>query len=133
MQQPPQATVAAVATAPSPDSGEFPAEAPPKQVALAMDRLSHAGRLIADIRLGADRLLEAIFVAADRLPHQSEKPIHLIIKEEESMRKHLEDLRTVGKSLFPLSISIFLGLGFLYSQSSVFKIKFRLFSFFHFF
>eukprot|EP00268_Persea_americana_P045751 TRINITY_DN4684_c0_g1_i3.p1 TRINITY_DN4684_c0_g1~~TRINITY_DN4684_c0_g1_i3.p1 ORF type:complete len:422 (-),score=82.59 TRINITY_DN4684_c0_g1_i3:1917-3182(-) len=98
MQQP-QATVAAPATSPTPGSGEFPVEAPPKQVALAMDRLSHAGRLIADIRLGADRLLEALFVAADRLPHQSEKPLNLILKEEASMRQYLEDLRTVGRQL----------------------------------
>ncbi|XP_022766971.1 mediator of RNA polymerase II transcription subunit 27 [Durio zibethinus] len=72
-------------------------EAPPKQVALAMDRLGHAARLIADIRLGADRLLEALFVAAQ--PHQSSKPLHLFRQEDESMRQHLQDLRTVGRQL----------------------------------
>ncbi|KAJ8646561.1 hypothetical protein MRB53_008309 [Persea americana] len=95
MQQP-QVTVAAHATSPTPGSGEFRVETPPKQVALAMDRLSHARRLIADIRLSADRLLEALFVAADRLPYQSEKPLNLILKEEASMHQHLENLRTVG-------------------------------------
>ncbi|XWS59390.1 hypothetical protein CRYUN_Cryun08bG0117700 [Craigia yunnanensis] len=50
----------ATSTAPSSTTGE----APPKQVALAMDRLGQASRLIADIRLGADRLLETLFVAA---------------------------------------------------------------------
>ncbi|KAF7132391.1 hypothetical protein RHSIM_Rhsim09G0086500 [Rhododendron simsii] len=88
--------------APSPlhspaESRESATEAPPKQVALAMDRLSNAGRLIADIRLGADRLLEALFVASQ--PHQSTKPLHLILKEEASMRQHLHDLRTIGRQL----------------------------------
>ncbi|XP_068641789.1 mediator of RNA polymerase II transcription subunit 27 isoform X1 [Aristolochia californica] len=94
------APVAAAPSAPAhaPESSEMPAEAPPKQVALVMDRLAHAARLIADIRLGADRLLEALFTAAD-LPHQSEKPFHLILKEESSMRQHLQDLRTVGRQL----------------------------------
>ncbi|XP_059428438.1 mediator of RNA polymerase II transcription subunit 27 [Corylus avellana] len=72
-------------------------EAPPKQVALAMDRLGDAARLIADIRLGADRLLEALFVAAQ--PHQSTKPLHLFRKEDASMRQHLQDLRSVGRQL----------------------------------
>ncbi|RZC83338.1 hypothetical protein C5167_046125 [Papaver somniferum] len=76
---------------------ESTGEAPPKQVALAMERLSSAARLIADIRLGADRILEALFVAAQ--PHQTNKPIHLILNEEASMRKHLQDLRNVGKQL----------------------------------
>ncbi|KAG7028152.1 Mediator of RNA polymerase II transcription subunit 27 [Cucurbita argyrosperma subsp. argyrosperma] len=72
-------------------------EAPPKQVALAMDRLGHAARLIADIRLGADRLLEALCVTAQ--PHQSTKPLHLFQKEDASMRQHLLELRAVGKQL----------------------------------
>lgn len=73
------------------------AEAPPKQVALALERLAQAGRLIADVRLGADRLLEALFVAAQ--PHQSNKPLHLFIKEDAAMRQHLQDLRTIGRQL----------------------------------
>ncbi|CAK9145979.1 unnamed protein product [Ilex paraguariensis] len=77
----------------TPESKESSTEAPPKQVAQAMDRLAHAGRLIADIRLGADRLLEALFVSAQ--PHQSSKPLQLIVKEEASMRQCLQDLRTV--------------------------------------
>ncbi|XVE61402.1 hypothetical protein DITRI_Ditri06bG0036700 [Diplodiscus trichospermus] len=83
----------ATSTPPSSTTGE----APPKQVALAMDRLGQAARLIADIRLGADRLLEALFVAAQ--PHQSFKPLHLFRQEDESMRQHLQDLRTVGRQL----------------------------------
>lgn len=73
------------------------AEAPPKQVALALERLAQAGRLIADVRLGADRLLEALFVAAQ--PHQSDKPLHLFIKEDAAMRQHLQDLRSIGRQL----------------------------------
>lgn len=73
------------------------AEAPPKQVALALERLAQAGRLIADVRLGADRLLEALFVAAQ--PHQSNKPLHLFIKEDAAMRQHLQDLRSIGRQL----------------------------------
>ncbi|KAH9674352.1 Mediator of RNA polymerase II transcription subunit 27 [Citrus sinensis] len=72
-------------------------EAPPKQVALALERLAQAGRLIADVRLGADRLLEALFVAAQ--PHQSNKPLHLFIKEDAAMRQHLQDLRSIGRQL----------------------------------
>lgn len=73
------------------------AEAPPKQVALALERLAQAGRLIADVRLGADRLLEALFVAAQ--PHQSNKPLNLFIKEDAAMRQHLQDLRSIGRQL----------------------------------
>ncbi|KAL6141659.1 hypothetical protein ACLB2K_059947 [Fragaria x ananassa] len=91
--QPPQTTT----TPPPPSVGSTSAEAPPKQVALAMDRLGQAGRLIADIRLGADRLLEAMFVAAQ--PHQSRKPLHLFLNEDASMRLHLQDLRSIGRQL----------------------------------
>ncbi|KAK4784222.1 hypothetical protein SAY86_018590 [Trapa natans] len=81
-----------------PPSGESrTAEAPPMQVALAMDRLSQAARLIADIRIGADSLLEALFMASQ--PHQSTKPLQFFAKEDASMRQHLQDLRSVGKQL----------------------------------
>ena len=104
---PPQAEdTAAATTTSSPSPSE---EAPPKQVAQAMDRLSHAARLIADIRLGADRLLEALFIAAQ--PHQSNKPLHLFLKEDSSMRQHLQDLRSVGKARIFFFFSCFLGLG----------------------
>ncbi|KAK6942076.1 Mediator complex, subunit Med27 [Dillenia turbinata] len=73
-------------------------DAPPKQVAQAMERLGHAGRIIADIRIGADRLLEALFVSASH-PHQSDKALNLILKEEASMRQLFLDLRAVGRKL----------------------------------
>ena len=79
----------------SSDPGTSTAEAPPKQVAMAMERLARAARLIADIRLGADHLLEALFMAADA-PHHSNKTIQLILKEETSMLQHFQDLRNLG-------------------------------------
>ncbi|KAM1096385.1 hypothetical protein ACFX15_013485 [Malus domestica] len=96
-QQQPQATTQN-STPPQPSfAGSTTAEAPPKQVAQAMERLSQASRLIADIRIGADRLLEALFVAAQ--PHQSSKPLQLFLNEDASMRQHLLDLRSVGRQL----------------------------------
>ncbi|KAK9051205.1 hypothetical protein SSX86_027831 [Deinandra increscens subsp. villosa] len=83
-----------------PESQATSTDAPPKQVALAMDRLANAARLIADIRLGADRLLEALFIAGEQ-PHQSgsNKPLNLIVQEGASMRQYLQDLRTIGRQL----------------------------------
>lgn len=111
MQQPQSvATATAAATQnptsqPSSGSSATTAEAPPKQVALAMDRLAHAARLIADIRLGADRLLEALFVVSQ--PHQSNKPLQLFSNEDASMRQHLQDLRAVGMRRSPILGLIF--------------------------
>ncbi|KAI7748980.1 hypothetical protein M8C21_033897 [Ambrosia artemisiifolia] len=94
-QQPPLQTTGTL-TVSQPSS----TDAPPKQVALAMDRLAQAARLIADIRLGADRLLEALFIAGQQ-PHQSNvnKPLTLIVQEGASMRQYLQDLRTIGRQL----------------------------------
>ncbi|CAI0424682.1 unnamed protein product [Linum tenue] len=80
------------AATPSTSAGQ-PGEAPPKQVAMAVDRLAQAARLIADVRIGADRLLEALFFAAQS--HQSDKTLQFLLKEDASMRQHLQDLRTV--------------------------------------
>ncbi|XP_043710648.1 mediator of RNA polymerase II transcription subunit 27-like [Telopea speciosissima] len=89
---------ATTTTQPLPEeTNETPADAPPKQVAMAMESLGRAGRLIADIRIGVDRFLEALFVTAQ--PHQSNKPLHLILKEEALMRQHLQDLRAIGRQL----------------------------------
>ncbi|CAN4110366.1 unnamed protein product [Withania somnifera] len=97
MQQPtlPPPSVA-VPGASGSESNEVSGDAPPKQVAMALERLGQASRLIADIRLGADRLLEALFVVAQP---QHSKTLHLILKEEASMRQHLQDLRAVGRQL----------------------------------
>lgn len=99
MQNSQPATAAVVPTSTAPSSGSPSEEAPPKQVALAMDRLGQAARIIADIRIGADRLLEALFIAAQ--PHQSTKPLQLFLKEDASMRQHLQDLRSLGTPFLP--------------------------------
>ncbi|KAG5055756.1 hypothetical protein AAZX31_03G182000 [Glycine max] len=101
-QQQLQATAAPFSTStpppPPPSSGGSASEAPPKQVAQAMDKLGQAERIIADIRIGADRLLEALFVAAAQ-PHQGNKPLQVFLKEDACMRQYLQDLRSLGKEL----------------------------------
>ncbi|KAL0326804.1 UNVERIFIED_CONTAM: Mediator of RNA polymerase II transcription subunit [Sesamum angustifolium] len=75
-------------------------DAPPKQVAQALEQLGQAGRLIADVRLGADRLLEALFYVAEEPHHQhSAKCLNLILKEESLMREHLQNLSAIGRQL----------------------------------
>ncbi|KAH1192697.1 Mediator of RNA polymerase II transcription subunit 27 [Glycine max] len=94
-----QATATPFSTCtPPPSSGGSASEAPPKQVAQAMDKLGQAERIIADIRIGADRLLEALFVAAAQ-PHQGNKPLQVFLKEDACMRQYLQDLRSLGKEL----------------------------------
>ncbi|XP_075522238.1 mediator of RNA polymerase II transcription subunit 27-like isoform X3 [Primulina tabacum] len=84
------------AATPPPEAGD----APPKQVAQALERLGEAGRLIADVRLGADRLLEALFFVASEPHHQqSSRCLNLIVKEESLMRQHLQNLRSIGRQL----------------------------------
>ncbi|CAL9111431.1 unnamed protein product [Musa textilis] len=89
----------AVPQDPLESAGDATGEAPPKQVALAMERLTRAARVIADIRLGADRLLEALFMAADARDQSNSKAVELILKEETSMRQHFQDLRALGRQL----------------------------------
>ncbi|XP_071735753.1 mediator of RNA polymerase II transcription subunit 27-like [Rutidosis leptorrhynchoides] len=86
---------------PTVSSPESQKDAPPKQVSLAMDRLADAARLIADIRLGADRLLEALFIAGEQphLSNNNNKPVQLILQEGASMRQYMQDLRTIGRQL----------------------------------
>ncbi|KAL2345310.1 hypothetical protein Fmac_006595 [Flemingia macrophylla] len=95
MQTQQQATAAPFSTStPPPSSGGSASEAPPKLVAQAMDKLGQAGRIIADNRIGADRLLEALFVAASQ-PHQGNKPLQLFAKEDACMRQYFQDLRSL--------------------------------------
>jgi mediator of RNA polymerase II transcription subunit 27 len=70
-------------------------DASPKQVAMAMDRLDHAARLIADIRLGADRILEALLVS-NETQRLSEKAAELVLAEDAAMKRHFVDLHAVG-------------------------------------
>ncbi|CAG7882293.1 unnamed protein product, partial [Brassica rapa] len=75
-------------------------DAPPKQVAQAMDRLNQAARAIADIRLGADRIFEAVFLTSHpRTSSTTDTSLQLLLKEDASMRQHLQDLRSIGKKL----------------------------------
>ncbi|KAK9699337.1 hypothetical protein RND81_08G168200 [Saponaria officinalis] len=76
-------------------------QAPPKQVAKAMERLGQASRLISDIRIAADRLLEALFISADSSSSSSSssKLVQFIATEESAMRQHLNDLRNLGRQL----------------------------------
>ncbi|XBI17385.1 hypothetical protein VPH35_059451 [Triticum aestivum] len=105
MMQQSQATVAVAAPAAAAARAHEPAggDAPPKQVAQAMERLGRAGRIIADIRLGADRLLEALFVAASAPPDSAQQHIErneeVVAKEEVSMHRHFDDLRALGRQL----------------------------------
>ncbi|KAK3163512.1 hypothetical protein QOZ80_1AG0004650 [Eleusine coracana subsp. coracana] len=106
-----QAQASALAVAPS--SAAAPAaalqhdsaggDAPPKQVAQAMERLGRAGRLIADIRLGADRLLEALFVTGGAPSYsahqQAERTARAFAQEEAVMHRHFQDLRALGRQL----------------------------------
>ncbi|KAL6627660.1 hypothetical protein ACP70R_031386 [Stipagrostis hirtigluma subsp. patula] len=104
-----QAQAAVVAVAPSASAAPPAAhphdaaggDAPPKQVAQAMERLGRAGRLIADIRLGADRLLEALFIAGAAPPHSAqqhvERTARAVAQEEAAMRRHFQDLRALGR------------------------------------
>ncbi|XP_010486477.1 PREDICTED: mediator of RNA polymerase II transcription subunit 27-like [Camelina sativa] len=80
-----------------PANNQSESDAPPKQVAQAMERLNQAARVIADIRLGADRILEAMFVASQ--PRHTDMPLQLFLREDASMRQHLQDLRLIGKKL----------------------------------
>ncbi|KAK7244810.1 hypothetical protein RIF29_39637 [Crotalaria pallida] len=100
MQQTQQFTAAPISTStPPPSSGGSVAdEAPPKQVALAMDKLGQAERIIADIRIGADRILEALFLTSSQ-PLHGNKPLQIFIREDASMRQYFQDLRSLGKEL----------------------------------
>jgi hypothetical protein len=105
MMQQPQAHASALAVAHPHDPAG--GDAPPKQVAQAMERLGRAGRLIADIRLGADRLLEALFVSGDAPPYSVRQHVdrmeHIIVKEDAAMRLHFQDLRALGRYQPPAS------------------------------
>lgn len=54
-------------------------DAQPKQVAQAMEYLNQAARVIADIRLGADRILEAMFVALQ--PRHTDTLLQFVLME----------------------------------------------------
>lgn len=84
-----------------PGDSESSQAAPPKQVAQAMERLAHLGRLIAQVRLGADRLMEAIFTGGDikMKDPDSNRAAQLVVSEEEATRRCLDEIRTTGRML----------------------------------
>lgn len=68
-------------------------DAPPKQVALAIERLGKASRLFAEIRLGVDRLLEVVI---DLSEQETKTALDLIVKGDSSIRCHFQDLLILG-------------------------------------
>ena len=85
-------------------------EAPPKQVAQAMERLNQAARVIADIRLGADRVFEALFLTSHPRTSTTDTSLQILLKEDASMRQHLHDLRSIGTFQIDSFVSIRLGI-----------------------
>ncbi|KAH9299320.1 hypothetical protein KI387_031002 [Taxus chinensis] len=84
------------------ESEENEKQAPPKQVAQAMERLAQAGRLVAQFRIGGDRFTEALFTSLPlkkRDPHVEKATRQLIASEEAAMRNCLDELRTLGRTL----------------------------------
>lgn len=75
--------------------------APPKQVAQAMERLAQMGRLIAQVRLGADRLMEALFEGnyIKMKDPDSDKAAQLVVSEDIATRRCLDEIRTIGRML----------------------------------
>jgi hypothetical protein len=89
-------------------------DAPLKQVAQAMERLDRTGRLTADIRLGADRLLEALFVGCGAPPYSAhqhaERTARVFVQEDAAMHRHFQDLRAPGRyPALPTPFSLSLG------------------------
>jgi len=82
-------------------AGQEGDQAPPKRLANALEGLGRAIRHIADVRSGADLLLEALDSAAQVRGHETgtKKASDGIQKAADTMRKALDDLRATGKEL----------------------------------
>ncbi|XP_024396509.1 mediator of RNA polymerase II transcription subunit 27 isoform X1 [Physcomitrium patens] len=82
-------------------SGQDSDQAPPRHLANALDGLGRAVRHIADVRSGADLLLEALDAAAQVRSHGAgnKKPSDRIQKAADAMRIALDALRATGKEL----------------------------------
>ncbi|KAL2632147.1 hypothetical protein R1flu_016833 [Riccia fluitans] len=76
-------------------------QAPPKKLSEAMEGLQRAHRHIADIRSGADLLLEALEIAVNRRVRETpgKKASVGVVAAVENMRKALDALRTTGREL----------------------------------
>lgn len=79
-------------------SGQDSDQAPPRHLANALDGLGRAVRHIADVRSGADLLLEALDAAAQVRSHGAgnKKPSDRIQKAADAMRIALDALRATG-------------------------------------
>lgn len=82
-------------------SGPESDQAPPRRLANALEGLGRAVRHIADVRTGADLLLEALDSAAQTRGHESggKKASDGIQKAADAMRKALDELRATGNVL----------------------------------
>ncbi|KAL3690124.1 hypothetical protein R1sor_016433 [Riccia sorocarpa] len=76
-------------------------QAPPKKLAEAMEGLQRAHRQIADIRSGADLLLESLEIAVNRRVREipGKKASDGVTAAVESMKKALDALRATGREL----------------------------------
>lgn len=82
-------------------SGPESDQAPPRRLATALEGLGRAVRHIADVRTGADLLLEALDASAHVRGRETggKKSSDGIQKAAEAMRKALDELRSTGKEL----------------------------------
>lgn len=89
-------------------AGQEGDQAPPKRLANALEGLGRAIRHIADVRSGADLLLEALDSAAQVRGHETgtKKASDGIQKAADTMRKALDELRATGTALMVSNVSI---------------------------
>ena len=100
LQEPP----AAASQNPNPPSST---DAPPKQVALAMERLGQTSRLTADVRLGAGCLLEALSLL--QFLTREINPCNCLLKKMLPYANTSKDLRSVAsRFLFQAAGTLFL-------------------------
>ena len=85
-------------------------KAPPKQLSQGMECLSHALKVIAEIRLGSDILLEALERATDLKSQQissSDSSIKqasdLVVRTTDAVATSFEELRATGKFIYSAS------------------------------
>ncbi|MCO5612462.1 hypothetical protein L7F22_066729 [Adiantum nelumboides] len=98
-------TSTSVGTSSSENGGQ---QAPPKQLAQAMEALSHAVRIIADVRVGSDNILEALQRSSSfKSAHPSSSSAQAsasIARVSDEMSASLDDLRATGKKLEALGV-----------------------------
>ncbi|KAI5070186.1 hypothetical protein GOP47_0014529 [Adiantum capillus-veneris] len=94
-----------VGSSTSDDGGQ---QAPPKQLAQAMEALSHAIRVIAEVRVGSDNILEALQRSSSLKSANSSSSSALasafISRVADEVSASLDDLRATGKKLEALGV-----------------------------